>query len=265
MSSQADIGIIGGSGVYKILPQAKIVKVTTPYAKKAVPVFYGQLAGKAIAFIARHGVEHSIPPHLINYRANIFALHKLGVQSIISSGAVGSLRREMKPGQIVLADQFIDRTKSRPDTFVSGPRVEHLSAADMYCPKLRRLASQSCRELGISCHDQATVVVINGPRFSSRAESLWFKKMGWDILSMTQYPENVLAAELGICYCNIGLVTDYDAGLEGEPGIKPVTWEQITKTLSRNARLFKDLVKAVVTNIETKKTPPGRCNCQENE
>lgn len=249
MSLKADIGIIGGSGVYEMLPRAEIVKIATPYDKKAVPVCYGRLAGKRVAFIARHGVKHSIPPHLINYRANIFALHKLGVQNIISSGAVGSLRREMKPGQIVLADQFIDRTKSRPDTFISGPKVEHLSAADMYCPKLRRLASRSCQQLDIPCHEQATVVVINGPRFSSRAESLWFKKMGWDILSMTQYPENVLAAELGMCYCNIGLVTDYDAGLEGEPGIKPVTWEQITKTLASNAQLFKDLVTSVVSII----------------
>jgi 5'-methylthioadenosine phosphorylase len=261
MSKRADIGIIGGSGVYEMFSQPEIVRVSTPYDQKTVPVCYGDLAGKKVAFIARHGAKHSIPPHLINYRANIFALHKLGVSKILSSGAVGSLRREMKPGQIVLADQFIDRTKSRPDTFISGPKVEHLSAADLYCPDLRRLAVQSCRDLNISCHEQATVVVINGPRFSSRAESQWFKKMGWDILSMTQYPENVLAAEMGIRYCNIGLVTDYDAGLEGEPGIKPVTWEQITEILSRNAKLFKKLVEAVVTNIDTKKPPQKRCDC----
>ncbi len=261
MNAKATIGIIGGSGIHEILSDSEVITVKNPYGKTSSPVRIGKIGGKSVVFISRHGKDHSIPPHLVNYRANVYALHKLGVTNLIASGAVGSLRRKMKPGDIVITDQFIDRTKGRQDTYIQGPAVEHLAAADLYCDRLRELAIQTCRKLGYTCHQSGTVVVINGPRFSSRAESEWFKKMGWDILSMTQYPENVLAAELGMCYCNIGLVTDYDAGLEGEPGVKPVTWEQIKKILESNAGKFKEIVATLVKKLpETKSTPCPACS-----
>jgi len=256
MADEATNGVIGGSGVYELLQDARPVTFGNPYGKTSSPLMIGRVADKSVAFISRHGQDHSIPPHLVNYRANIFAFHKVGVRNIISSGAVGSLRLKMKPGHIVITDQFIDRTKNRPDTYVEGPKVEHLAAADLYCDNLRSLSYKSCKKLGYHCHRTGTVVVINGPRFSSRAESLWYKKMGWDILSMTQYPENVLAAELGMCYCNIGLVTDYDAGMEENPEIEAVTWEQIKKVLENNANKFKQIVSEVIKKLPNEKSTP---------
>lgn len=250
MVAENRIGIIGGSGVYKLLDRPKTVRVSTPYGRPSDSVSLGVISGEKVAFLPRHGRRHTIPPHRINYRANIEALRRVGVKKIISAGAVGSLKKKIAPGDIVITDQFIDRTHGRLDTFFSGPKVFHLPAAGVYCENLlRRLAVRQSGCLNLRCHDGGTIVVINGPRFSSRAESRWYKKMGWDTVSMTQYPENVLAAELGICYCHVGLVTDYDAGLEGEAGIAPVTWEQIAKVLDKNADKFQRLVSGMIKSL----------------
>ncbi len=240
---------MGGSGVYELLDNSKEVFVKTPYGKPSDKIELGEIADKKVAFLPRHGRGHRIPPHLVNYRANVFAMHKLGVRKLIGPGAVGSLKKSIRPGHFVITDQFIDRTNGRKDTFVEGPKVDHLPAAEVYCDNLRDIAVKRCRALKIPVHTKGTVVIINGPRFSSKAESLWYKKMGWHILSMTQYPENVLARELGMCYLSIGLVTDYDAGLEGEPGIQPVTFAEVMKTVEKNARTFRKLVFQIVKNL----------------
>jgi len=254
-NKKVTIGIIGGSGIYGLLKDAEMVDVATPYGKPSDQIALGEVAGRRVAFINRHGEGHTIPPHKVNYRANIYALHKLGAKQIIAAAAVGSLRKKMKPGDIVITNQFIDRTKRREDTFVEGPEVKHLAAADVYDDDLRQAAIRSCQDLKIPHHAEGTVVVFEGPRFSSRAESAWYKKMGWDILSMTQYPENVLAAELNICYVSIGMVTDYDVGIEGESGISPVTFDEVMNVMKKNAKIFEKLVTEVVAQLtKSKKT-----------
>ena len=171
----------------------------------------------------RHGDDHSLPPHRINYRANVWAMRQVGVRRIVGPSACGSLKPELSPGTFVICDQFVDRTTAREDTFYDGPQTTHVSAADPYCRDLSGVLVESAREEGIEAVDGGTVVVIQGPRFSTRAESRWFAAYGWDVVNMTQYPECWLARELGLCYANVSLVTDYDAGLEAMPDVEPVS------------------------------------------
>ena len=259
MLKQAEIGIIGGSGFYDLASGLKEIKVETAYGPPSEKIAIGKIAGKSVAFLPRHNKGHDIPPHLVNYRANIAALHSLGVKQIVTATACGSLQAKIKPGDFVILDQFIDRTKGRKDTFYEGPIVTHVSPAKPYCPVMSELANRLGRKLKIKIHSQGTVVTINGPRFSSGAESQWFTKMGWDVVNMTQYPEVILAREKEICYCALALVTDWDAGLVGEGEVEPVSVGAVIKTFKKNVTQAKRLILEMIKNCP-KKT---NCNCQK--
>jgi len=253
MTAAADIGVFGGSGFYSFLDRVEALEVETPYGSpSAVPVI-GKVNGRSVAFIPRHGVKHEYPPHKIPYRANAWAMKELGVQRILGPCAVGSLQPHVKPGDFAVCDQLVDRTRSRPHTLYDGPATTHISFADPYCPTMRRIAVRIGRDLGIETHDGGTVVVIEGPRFSTRAESRWFAAAGWEIINMTQYPEALLARELEICYANISLVTDYDVGVEGIP---PVTHEEVVRVFTENNSRLRDLLFAVISAL------PGERDCQ---
>jgi 5'-methylthioadenosine phosphorylase len=209
------IAVIGGSGLYRLFDAGTVssLVVDTPYGPTSAPITVGERAGRRVAFLPRHGAGHTEAPHRINYRANIWALASLGVRAIISSSAVGGVSPEYPPGLLVVTDQFIDRTSGRADTFFDEGVVAHLAAADPFDPVLRRTAIAALGALGERFAPTGTVVVIQGPRFSTRAESLWFRAAGAHIVNMTQYPEVVLASELGIGTVNLSFVTDADAGL----------------------------------------------------
>lgn len=245
----AEIGVIGGSGFYSLLEDAEEIKVETPYGAPSDRIAIGTVAGKRIAFLPRHGKHHQLPPHMIPYRANIYAMKQLGVTRIIGPNCVGSLQPELKPGDFVVCDQFVDRTSGRRDTFYDGPIATHVSAAEPYCAKLRATALEVGREMGITMHDGGTSVTIQGPRFSSKAESRWFTKMGWHVVTMTQYPENILALEQEICYANIALVTDYDVGIVAEGGAEPVTADEVVRVLIANNERVKKLILEMIKRI----------------
>ena len=232
MNAQSDIafGVFGGSGFYNLLDDAEEHAVDTPYGPPSARIRVGELNGVRVAFMPRHGDEHSLPPHRVNYRANVWAMHKLGVRRIIGPSACGSLNSDIPPGTFVLCDQFVDRTNGREDTFYDGPQTTHVAGAHPYCPDLRQVLKQAAAEEGIETRDQGTVVVIQGPRFSTRAESAWFGGFA-DVVNMTQYPEAWLARELEICYANVSLVTDWDAGVGG---VEPVTAEAAIRVFKEN-------------------------------
>ena len=197
MADTAEIGVFGGSGFYSLLDDVREIKVDTPYGAPSDSIFLADVAGRRVAFLPRHGRRHTIPPHRINYRANVWAMKSLGVKAAISPCAAGSLQLQVKPGDFVVCDQFVDRTSGRADTFFDGPIVTHLSSAETYDPVLRRLAIETIRDHGIEVHERGTVVVIQGPRFSTKSESKWFSDAGWEVINMTQYPEAWLCRELG--------------------------------------------------------------------
>jgi len=259
MSLKADVGVYGGSGFYSFLDNVKEIEIETPYGKPSDKIALAEIEGKRVAFLPRHGKQHTYPPHLIPYRANIEAMRKLGVKKIIGPTASGSLQPHIKPGDFVICDQFIDKTWGREHTFVEWPVTKHISAAEPYCPDLRNLAIETCKEVGVNVHERGTVVVIQGPRFSTKAESRWFSKMGWEVINMTQYPECYLAREIGICYVNISLITDYDAGLEGNDLIKPVTEEEVLKVFNEN----NDKLRTVLVEMIKKMDTEQNCNCKE--
>ena len=256
---RAEIGVFGGSGFYSLLENVDEFKVETPYGPTSDVVAVGELSGKKVAFIPRHGKSHSIPPHMVNFRANVYAMRSLGVTRIIGPSAVGSLQPQIKPGDFVVVDQFVDRTRGRKDTFYDGPITTHISSADPYCPQLRRLAVEVIKEKGIPCHEGGTNVVVQGPRFSTRAESRWFTSAGWHVVGMTQYPECVLARELEICYVSIALATDYDVGLVGMPGTEPVSADMIIEVLHKNIERVKAVISEMVKRIPSERT----CECGE--
>jgi len=248
-SHSAEIGVFGGSGFYCLMDSFEEIKVETPYGAPSDMIAIGTVAGRKVAFLPRHGRHHQFPPHAIPYRANIAAMKQLGVTRIIGPNCVGSLQTEIKPGDFVVCDQFVDRTSGRKDTFYDGPVATHISSAEPYCPILRKLAVAVGREQGITVHDGGTTVVIQGPRFSTRAESLWFTKMGWSVVNMTQYPECVLALEQEICYVNIALVTDYDVGIVAEGGAEPVNAAEIMNVLNSNNERVKSLILEMIKRI----------------
>src|SRR5438552_10469953 len=221
----AEIGVFGGSGFYSLLENPIERTINTPYGHTSDRVAVGEIGGRRVAFMPRHGTGHRYPAHRVNYRANRWAMWSLGVTRIIGPCAAGSLQPHVRPGDFVICDQFVDRTSGRDDTFYDGPLSVHISSADPYCSQLRPLAVDAGHGLGIPMHDAGTVVIIQGPRFSTRAESKWFTRMGWEVINMTQYPEAVLARELEMCYLNLSLITDWDVGLEGQADIKPVSVE----------------------------------------
>ncbi len=243
----AEVGVFGGSGFYSLLDDVREVKVDTPYGPPSDSVFLAELSGRRVAFLPRHGRRHTIPPHRINYRANVWAFRSLGVKAVISPCAVGSLRRDIAPGDFVVSDQFVDRTTGRDQTFFDGPIVTHVSSADIYDPTLRLLAIEVIRAHEIPVHDGGTMVVINGPRFSTKAESRWFSDAGWSIVGMTQYPEAYLCRELGMAVVNIALVTDYDAGLHTETD--PVTAAEVLEVFATNARRIQAVVVDLVGRL----------------
>lgn len=254
---KADIGIIGGSGFYDLAAGLTEVKVETPYGAPSDKIALGNVSGKKVAFLPRHGKDHHVPPHLINYRANIWALKSLGVERIITSHAVGSLQKDYKPGEIVILDQFVDRTKGRIDTFYDGPVATHVSTAFPYCPQISRLAAAEAKKMILNVHEKGTVVVIQGPRFSTAAESLWFTQMGWHTVNMTEYPEIVLAKEKEMCYAAVAVVTDYDSGLVAEGLVKPVSVEDIVNNFKQNIGKIKKLMLSMIENWPQKK----KCEC----
>jgi 5'-methylthioadenosine phosphorylase len=215
------------------------------------------MAACRVAFLPRHGPHHRLPPHRINYRANLWAMGQLGVKRIIAPTAAGSLQPHIKPGDFVVCDQFIDRTYGREQTFYDGPRVVHVSSADPYCADLRHHATAAGRELGITVHERGTVVVVQGPRFSTRAESQWYTRQGWDVINMTQYPEVVLARELGMCYVNIALITDFDAGLEGAAGVEPVSVDEVVQVMNANNERVRLLIEALLPRVAGERS----CDC----
>lgn len=202
-----------------------------------------------MAFLPRHGDSHELPPHRINYRANVWAMRELGVRRIVGPSACGSLTPELSPGTFVVADQFVDRTRARADTFYDGPQTTHAAAAEPYCPGLRTTLLETARELDIPAVDGGTVVVIAGPRFSTRAESSWFRAQGWHVVNMTQYPEAWLARELELCYAGICLVTDYDAGLEDDPSVQAVSAEAALRVFAGNLDRLRALLFRAVPKV----------------
>ena len=258
----AEIGVIGGSGFYAFLEHTRQVPVHTPYGAPSAPVTIGMVGDRSVAFLPRHGLAHEYPPHRVNYRANLWALHHLGARRVMGPCAVGSLQPAIAPGDFVLLDQLVDRTTGRPDTYLDGPVVGHVSFADPYCPELAR-AVAAARDgapslSGLRLHPRGTVVVIQGPRFSTRAESTWFRAAGWEVVNMTQYPEAYLARELGMCYSGLALVTDYDTGLEGVEGIVPVTMQQVFDTLAANVARTRELLFEAIPRIPA----TAGCSCR---
>ncbi len=258
MSAEAAIGVFGGSGFYRFLEDVELVEMDTPYGKPSDRIAVGAVGGVPVAFLPRHGARHALPPAAINYRANLWAMKELGVGRVIAPTAAGSLQARVKPGDFVVCDQFVDRTWGRSDTFFpEGPRVAHVSPADPYCPELRPMVAGVAREQGVTVHESGTVVVIQGPRFSTRAESRWFSSMGWQVINMTQYPEVVLARELELCYVNVSLITDYDTGLEGHPDSKPVSVAEVEHVFASN----NERVRAVIVGLVPRIPAERKCPC----
>ncbi|MDQ1010218.1 5'-methylthioadenosine phosphorylase [Streptomyces sp. V4I23] len=238
-SARAEIGVIGGSGFYSFLDDVTEIQVDTPYGAPSDSLFLGEIAGRKVAFLPRHGRGHHLPPHRINYRANLWALRSVGVRQVLGPCAVGGLRPEYGPGILLVPDQFVDRTKSRAQTYFDGlplpsgevPNVVHVSPADPYCPRGRKAALEAARARDWEPVDGGTLVVVEGPRFSTRAESRWHAAMGWSVVGMTGHPEAVLARELELCYTSMTLVTDLDAGAEAGEG---VSHEEVLKVFAAN-------------------------------
>ncbi|GAA3173164.1 MULTISPECIES: S-methyl-5'-thioadenosine phosphorylase [Streptomyces] len=257
---RADIGVIGGSGLYSFLDDVTEVPVTTPYGPPSDALLVGEYAGRTIAFLPRHGRSHSVPPHRINYRANLWALRSVGVRRVLAPCAVGSLDAELGPGTLVVPDQVIDRTYGRENTYFDGlpredgtfPPVAHAPMADPYCSTGRETVIATAREQGWPPHPEGTLVVIQGPRFSTRAESLWHRAAGGTVVGMTGQPEAALARELGLCYTSIALVTDLDAGAETGEG---VTHEEVLAVFRQNIDRLRPLLTATIKNL------PGEDAC----
>jgi 5'-methylthioadenosine phosphorylase len=252
VADEAEIGVFGGSGFYSLLEHVREVKVDTPYGPPSDSVFLSEVAGRDVAFLPRHGRRHTIPPGRINYRANVWALRSLGVRAVISPCAAGSLKLEVRPGDFVVCDQFVDRTSGRPHTFYDGPIATHLSSAETYDPELRRLAIEVIRAHEIPVHERGTVVVIEGPRFSTKAESKWFSDAGWEVINMTQYPEAWLCRELGMAVVNISLITDYDAGvLDGTQAVDAAAVLEVFEANSKRIqRVVLDLIGRFPADLE---------------
>lgn len=248
----AKIGIIGGSGLYSLLQNSKQISINTKYGKPSDKITIGFINNKKIAFIPRHKANHSIPPAQVPYLANIEAFNKLKIKRIIATNAVGSLNIKYKPGDFILFDQFINMT-NRKDTFFNESKVVHVSAADPYCNELREIALKIGKKMKLKIHDKANVVVINGPRFSTKAESRFFNMIGGDVINMTQYPENVLAKEKAVCYLGIGIVTDYDAGIY--ENTKPVSSQEINELFNKNIKKLKNFLITIINEV------PEQRNC----
>jgi 5'-methylthioadenosine phosphorylase len=252
MPPAAGIGVIGGSGFYEFLESAEEVKVDTPYGAPSDPITVGEVAGRTVAFLPRHGRDHRFPPHRIPYRANLWALRSLGVRQIIAPSAVGSLTPDYGPGTLVIPDQLVDRTRNRIQTYYDQGAV-HVTFADPYCPAGRERAVAVANQSGWVPVPSGTLVVIEGPRFSTRAESQWFAGQGWTLVGMTGHPEAVLARELALCYTPLALVTDLDAGIDAGEG---VTQAEVFEVFAANVARLRDLVAAIIAALPDERACP---------
>jgi len=239
------IGVIGGSGLYSLLEGAQAIEIQTPYGDPSGPVVVGEVAGRRVAFLPRHGVDHQLPPHRIPYRANLWALRACGVRQVIAPCAVGALRAQLRPGALVVPDQLVDRTSGRAQTFHDTGAV-HVSFSDPYCPVGRSVVLDRARAADWDPTDGGTMVVVEGPRFSTRAESQWYAAQGWSLVNMTGHPEAVLARELALCYTSVALVTDLDAGIEGD---EPVSQEHVFSVFAAHTDKLRELLMDVVAAL----------------
>jgi 5'-methylthioadenosine phosphorylase len=265
-SAQAEIGVIGGSGFYSFLDDVTEITVETPYGPPSDSLFLGEIAGRRVAFLPRHGRKHHLPPHRINYRANLWALRSVGARQVLGPCAVGGLREEYGPGTLLVPDQLADRTKSREQTYFDGealpdgrvPAVVHVSFADPYCPAGRGAAVAAARGRDWEPVDGGTMVVVEGPRFSTRSESRWHAAQGWSVVGMTGHPEAVLARELELCYTSIALVTDLDAGAETGDG---VSHDEVLRVFSANVDRLRTVLfdaVALLPEPEARSCPCGQ-------
>lgn len=245
----AEIGVIGGSGFYHLLDDQRTVEIETPFGTPSDAVSLGTVAQRRVAFLRRHGAGHYVPPHRINYRANLWALRSLGVRQILAPCAVGSLRRELGPGSIVVPDQLVDRTSGRVQTFYETGAV-HTSFADPYCADGRAAVLDAAAGTGEEAHDGGTMVVVEGPRFSTRAESEWYAAAGWSLVNMTGHPEAILARELALCYTSLALVTDLDAGIAAEESVDQKT---VFAVFAQNTERMRALILAAVALLPEKR------------
>jgi 5'-methylthioadenosine phosphorylase len=244
--ARADVGIFGGSGFYEFLADARHLDIETPYGAPSAPVTIGTVGDRQVAFLPRHGRHHELAPHAVPYRANVWAMNELGVRALVAPCAVGSLQPDVHPEEFVVVDQLVDRTWGRADSFhLEGP-VRHVAFADPYDAGIRAALVAAARDVGVTVHDGGTLVVIQGPRFSTRAESAWFRQAGWTVVNMTGYPEAVLAAELGLPYAAVALVTDYDAGLDG---VAPVSQDEVFAVMDRNVARVRQLLEAAIPRL----------------
>jgi 5'-methylthioadenosine phosphorylase len=256
MKENAEIGIFGGTGIYDsgLLENPQEIDIDTPYGKPSDKITVGIFNGRKIAFLPRHGKKHTIPPHMINFKANIWAFKELGITRIIAPSAVGSLREELEPGHLALPTQFLDFTKSREGSFSEEGKVIHISVAEPFCPELQSSILQVTEKQGLEIHKDCTYVCIEGPRFSTKAESKFYKTTGADIIGMTLVPECQLAREAQMCYASISTITDYDVWAE-----KPVTAKEVIETLSKNV----DKTKKILTELIDKIPKTRSCSCEK--
>ncbi|MDH3204739.1 MAG: S-methyl-5'-thioadenosine phosphorylase [Nitrosopumilus sp.] len=254
MEKDVEIGIFGGTGIYDsgLLENTQEIEIDTPYGKPSDTITVGIFNGRKIAFLPRHGKKHTIPPHMINFKANIWAFKELGVTRIIAPSAVGSLREEIEPGHFALPSQFLDFTKSREGSFSEEGRVIHISVAEPFCTEIQSSIIQVTDNQNLKIHKNCTYVCIEGPRFSTKAESKFYKSTGADIIGMTLVPECQLAREAQICYSSISTVTDYDVWAE-----KPVTAKEVLETLSKNVERMKALLAELIEKIPKNRS----CSC----
>jgi 5'-methylthioadenosine phosphorylase len=263
--AQAEIGVFGGSGFYAFADRSgasrsEEVVIETPFGAPSAPVTIAEVGGRRVAFIPRHGRGHEYSPARVPARANLWAMRMLGVRQVIGPCAAGSLSPDIHPGDFVVLDQLVDRTWGRADTFYDAGETHHVSYADPYCAVVARHALESGERVGVRMHDGGTVVVIPGPRFSTRAESRWFRAEGWHVVNMTQYPEAYLARELGMHYAGIALVTDYDTGVEHDGGVAAVSQHEVFAFFDANLHRVRALLEDLIPRLPAE---PSGCGCAD--
>jgi len=249
----ASIGVIGGSGLYEFLDAIEEIVVDTPYGAPSDPIVIGEVAGRRVAFVPRHGRDHRFPPHRIPYRANLWALRSIGVRQVLAPSAVGSLTPDYGPGTLAVPDQLVDRTFGRAQTFYDEGGAVHVAFADPYCPVGRTYALAAAQELGWAPVSSGTLVIIEGPRFSTRAESQWYAAQGWTLVGMTGLPEAALARELALCYTTIALVTDTDAGVEEGEG---VTQAEVFRVFAENMVGLREVLMKIIEGLPEERNCP---------
>jgi 5'-methylthioadenosine phosphorylase len=260
---RAELGIIGGTGFYRFFGDATDHDVDTPYGKPSAPISVADVGGRAVAFVPRHGRSHEHLPSEVPYAANLWALKHLGVTQVLAFNTVGSLQPDIRRGDFVFCDQYVDRTAGRRDTIFSGPDGAHISAADPYCPRMRAVGYEAVSRLPYRFHPSGTVVVIQGPRFSTRAESRWFSTMGWQVINMTQYPEVTIARELELCDANLSYVTDYDVATKAivkDDDLDAVSHALVIKQFGLAEKRIEEVIRVLVAAIPT----TAACACRSS-